>query len=360
MDSNRFFAEIVRRSAAQGISAGEIKNGCLPMIFSSNGSPICRVTEDGEVQYREENMDTPEKVEALHYITSVSYSASEYVQAMENAPPLKAVDSSDKYKLLLEHNGVVLAGIDMGPSNGYQFVTWRYTYDRSGVTLGHYYPNKYPEAKEEFAIRSGLIPEHRLFNKEQLLDIYRAVSHSMDERMDLTCKQEDALKEIKKQIERTVPSAEAILKAERQAKLIQAPGFTMGGKYMENVYALIRYQGNSLAVDFPLDIYDLPDHLGSIGITLSPGKVTVSDTADVSVKLTGLNEVGKAVVNKLSGSDSLIDINTLCHAIEEACPYGYDDMADRLEASDAKSAKELMQVIDEFIQVQQTQSMGGM
>lgn len=129
---------------------------------------------------------------------------------------------------------------------------------------------------------------------------------------------------------------------------------------MKTVYALIRHHGNSLTVDFPLDIYDLPDHLGSIGIAQSPGKVTVSDTEDVSVKLTGLNEVGEAIVRKLSGSDSLADINLLCHAIEKACPYAYDDIAERLADSDAKSAKELMKVVDEYTQVQQTQTLGDM
>lgn len=229
MDSNRFFAEVMRRVTSQGIVAGEISNGYLPLVFSSTNSPICRVTEDGEVQYWDKDMDTPEKVEARCHITSACYSASEYVRAMENALPLKVVDSSDKYKLLLEHNGVVLAGVDMGPQNGYQFVTWLYTYDRQGVTLGHYYQNKYAEAKEEFVTRSGLVPEHRLFNKDQPLDIYRAVSYSLEERADLTYKQEDALKDIKKQIERTVPSAAEILQAERQAELMQAPGFKMGG-----------------------------------------------------------------------------------------------------------------------------------
>lgn len=229
MDRNRFFEEVTRICASQEITAGEINDGYLPLVFTSSGSPICRSSEDGEVQYREKDMDTPEKVEARHYITSACYSATEYVQAMENAPTLKAVDSSDKYKLLLEHNGVVLAGIDMGQQNGYQFVTWLYTYDRSGVTLGHYYPNKYSEAKEEFAIRSGLVSEHKIFNKEQMLDIYRAVSYSMDERADLSFKQEDALKEIKKQIEKTIPSAAGVLDAERQTELMQSPGFTMGG-----------------------------------------------------------------------------------------------------------------------------------
>lgn len=128
---------------------------------------------------------------------------------------------------------------------------------------------------------------------------------------------------------------------------------------MKTVYAFIKYQGNSLAVDFPLNICDMSDHLGSIGIRQSPSNVTVGDTKDVTVRLTGLNEVGTAIIGKLSDSDSLADINMLCHAIEEACPYGYEDMAERLSASDARSAKELMQVVDEFIQLQQAQKMGG-
>lgn len=128
---------------------------------------------------------------------------------------------------------------------------------------------------------------------------------------------------------------------------------------MKTVYAFIKYQGNSLAVDFPLNICDMSDHLGSIGIRQSPSNVTVADTKDVTVRLTGLNEVGTAIIGKLSDSDSLSDINILCHAIEEACPYGYEDMAERLSASDARSSKELMQVVDEFIQIQQVQKMGG-
>lgn len=128
---------------------------------------------------------------------------------------------------------------------------------------------------------------------------------------------------------------------------------------MKTVYAFIKHQGNNLSVEFPLNIYDMPDHLGNIGVRLPPSKVTVSDTTDISVKHRGINEVGKAIVDKLSGSDSLVDINTLCHALEEACPYGYDDMVDRLATSDARSAKELMQVVDEFIQTQQSQKWEG-
>ncbi|MDA8229074.1 MAG: hypothetical protein M0T74_15500 [Desulfitobacterium hafniense] len=220
MDSKRFFDEIIRMAAPQGIKAKEIKDENILFFFGDDKStifPICHVNKDGEAHYWEKDMDTPEKIEARRYITSACHSALEYVPVMENAPQLKAAESSEKYKLLLDHDGIVLAGTDMGPADGYKFVTWRYTYDKSGVTLGHYYPNKYKEAKEDFATRSGLISEHRLFNEDQMMALYRSASYSLDERTDLTAKQEDELKEIKKQIERTIPSAATVLKAEQQA-----------------------------------------------------------------------------------------------------------------------------------------------
>lgn len=129
---------------------------------------------------------------------------------------------------------------------------------------------------------------------------------------------------------------------------------------MKTVYALIRHQGNSLAVDFPLNIYEMPDHLGSIGIRLPASEVILAGTEDVTVKLTGLNEVGNAIVEKVSGSDSLVDINTLCHAIEQACLFGYEDIAERLASSKARCTSEMMAVVEEFTQAQQSQTMGGM
>lgn len=76
--------------------------------------------------------------------------------------------------------------------------------------------------------------------------------------------------------------------------------------------------------------------------------------------MTGLNEVGKAIVEKVSSSDSLVDINMICHAIEQACLFGYEDLAERLASSNARCAREMMAVVEEFTQAQQSQKMGGM
>ena len=36
MDCNRFFTEVTRIFASQGIKAGEINGGCLPLVFDSS------------------------------------------------------------------------------------------------------------------------------------------------------------------------------------------------------------------------------------------------------------------------------------------------------------------------------------
>jgi len=54
----------------------------------------------------------------------------------------------------------------MESSHGVQFATWQWTYDKDGLTLGHYYGNDYSTAKQDFAIRAGLIPAEKLFTSE--------------------------------------------------------------------------------------------------------------------------------------------------------------------------------------------------
>ena len=44
-------------------------------------------------------------------------------------------------------------------ARGNQFVTWIWDYDRTGVSHGHYYEDDFQSAKQDFAVRSGLIPE---------------------------------------------------------------------------------------------------------------------------------------------------------------------------------------------------------
>ncbi len=64
-----------------------------------------------------------------------------------------------QYRLLAEYNAVALAARDdTKAGQGLYFVTWQYNRDRTGVDLGHY-TEDYAAAKEDFAVRSGLMPE---------------------------------------------------------------------------------------------------------------------------------------------------------------------------------------------------------
>ena len=68
----------------------------------------------------------------------------EYMTAMEATPQLKASGLDGDYRILADFGGTVLAGT---PSKyGVQFVTWDWDYDRTGVSHGHYFMEKYDEA----------------------------------------------------------------------------------------------------------------------------------------------------------------------------------------------------------------------
>ena len=96
-----------------------------------------------------------------------------YMKLLETAPPLKAESLADGYRVLAEFNGVVLAGKET--LLGAQFATWAWGYDRKGLNNGHYYREDYQGAKEDFALRAGLVTRERVFDQEQLEGLRQAV-----------------------------------------------------------------------------------------------------------------------------------------------------------------------------------------
>lgn len=83
----------------------------------------------------------------------------------QNARPMKITDVQN-FRVLSEFGNVVLAARDDGPQ-GMHFVTWDYDPAHTGVSHGHY-TTLYAGAKEDFAIRAGLIDANRLFEHEEL------------------------------------------------------------------------------------------------------------------------------------------------------------------------------------------------
>lgn len=145
-------------------------------------------------------MSTPQAEEALIRAEDIAAQTLEYMTAMETAPQLKASGLEGDYRILADFNGTVLAGTHS--KHGVQFVTWDWDYDRTGLSHGHYFMENYDEAKQDFAIRSGLIHKEQLFSPEQMTEIYRCCADSVDgDFFDLTAEQEKVIRSVQQQIE---------------------------------------------------------------------------------------------------------------------------------------------------------------
>ncbi len=78
------------------------------------------------------------------------------------------------YTPMIAYNGYVLAEKDFEYSESKkQYVTWIQN-DR-GFTLGHYFTDK-AAAEEDFAVRTGLIHQNKLFNADELAVLYKALN----------------------------------------------------------------------------------------------------------------------------------------------------------------------------------------
>lgn len=198
---SRYFEEMARLAARRGARAEE-KEDCLHLVL--DGTPLCKVLENGSVRYWKADTEAPARNRVLHDIIEDAELAREYVSAVEAAPFLKATGlAEEKFKLILDHGGYVLAGQDRG-AHGFQFVTWEWSYDRTGVGTGNYWEDNYRGAKEDFAARAGLISRDRLFDGDQSMALYRLLCRGLDETISER-REKEQLDVIQRKMERSFP-----------------------------------------------------------------------------------------------------------------------------------------------------------
>ena len=198
----RYLEEVRIPLHRAGFETQPLEDSQMPVYW--NGAQLCRITGKGSVFYRREDVSTPQAEEALIRAEDITVRTLEYMTAMETAPQLKASGLEGDYRILADFNGTVLAG--MHSKHGVQFVTWDWDYGRTGVAHGHYFMENYDGAKQDFAIRSGLIHKEQLFSPEQMTEIYRCCADSVDgDFFDLTAEQEKVIRSVQQQIEDCVP-----------------------------------------------------------------------------------------------------------------------------------------------------------
>ena len=200
---NKYFAELARRLRAAGITAGHPEKNRLTVLL--NNQPVLSVSAGSDVFLLPAGSNQPEAGELYHKVAQTADEVYAYVEAVQTAPLLHASGLSEKFHLLADFGGAVLAGRELENGWGYQFVTWIWDHDRTGVSHGHYYEEDFQGAKQDFAVRSGLISKAQLFSPEELTQLYRATDYLLDEGPEPEDGQLNALQTSRTKIEYTVP-----------------------------------------------------------------------------------------------------------------------------------------------------------
>ena len=200
---NKYFAELARRLRAAGITAGRPEKNRLTVLL--NNQPVLSVSAGSDVFLLPAGSNQPEAGELYHKVAQTADEVYAYVEAVQTAPLRHASGLSEEFHLLADFGGAVLAGRELENGWGYQFVTWIWDHDRTGVSHGHYYEEDFQGAKQDFAVRSGLISKAQLFSPEELTQLYRATDYLLDEGPEPEDGQLKALQTSRTKIEYTVP-----------------------------------------------------------------------------------------------------------------------------------------------------------
>ena len=200
----RFLQEVEQKLLRRDLDANLLENGLLHVSW--NEKPLCSVDRDGIVRFRPADITGPEVDRQLRTVIQAAGQVKEYMRIFERAPALKAVGLEDTYKVLADFGDAVLAG-QLG-KKGARFVTWEWDFDRQGVHAGHYFMENYEAAKQDFAVRAGLVERQRLFSDEQLAVIRNACAFALEDDATLSYAEEKQLQSVQEQIELLLPQQE--------------------------------------------------------------------------------------------------------------------------------------------------------
>ena len=173
--------------------------------FSSDGILLCKVKYNGNCIINDDENLSDEYREKIADIQDEVLTVREYIGLYERSPQMKA-EGVTEYKQLASFGDTVLAAT-YSENNGFMFVTWQQSNDGSSVCWGDY-TTSYECAKETFAMRSGLISEHRLFTEKESADLYRCVDFAIANCETLTYEQERQLDNLRKKLTDGYPSLE--------------------------------------------------------------------------------------------------------------------------------------------------------
>ena len=197
----RFLQEVERKLLHRELDAKLLEDRMIHVKW--NEKPLCSVDRDGIVRFRPADITGPEVDRQLRTVIQTAGHVKEYMRIFERAPALKAIGLEDSYKVLVDFGDAVLAGRSC--KTGAKFVTWEWDFDRQGVHAGHYFMENYEAAKQDFAVRAGLVESQRLFSDEQIAVIKNACEFALEDDATLSYAEEKQLHSVQEQIELLLP-----------------------------------------------------------------------------------------------------------------------------------------------------------
>ena len=160
---------------------------------------ICKFEKTGAMRYFKDSPVVAERKELHNLLLDLKERYDLYL----NAKPLDCEGVRD-FRLISEFGNHLLAA-KQSNDNEIRFVTWQYDYDRSGVTLGHYYETNYEGALKDFTVRSGLLDENQLFSEDEMAVLYASCVFRGRHDDDLIFDSERKLQDVIEKLEGNLP-----------------------------------------------------------------------------------------------------------------------------------------------------------
>ncbi len=191
---------------------------CVPNKETGNldiyhgGERIVEVTSQGHLLY-----PTPKDEEAKALVDKLIRDAKqvrEYVGIYEAAPAMVQEDVA-QYRKFSEYGTTVLAAT-YDKQFGFTFCTWDKGKNDGYIRHGHY-TTDYAGAKEDFAVRSGLVKSYRLFNCDQCIDIADAIEYQRANDENLFYEVDKRLEAIQEQLIEAYPQIQSRLPSQHPA-----------------------------------------------------------------------------------------------------------------------------------------------
>lgn len=202
-----------KKASVLGYSVREEAAEHDPQLLLSafrNQEEICKFEKTGAMRYFRDSPFVAERKELHKLLLDLKERYDLYL----NAKPLDCEGVRD-FRLISEFGNHLLAA-KQSKDNEIRFVTWQYDYDRSGVTLGHYYETNYQGALKDFAVRSGLLDENQLFTEEEMAVLYVSCVFRGRHDDDLTFESEQELQAVIEKLESNLPQQSIAQEAARE------------------------------------------------------------------------------------------------------------------------------------------------